>query len=63
MVTSWSSDISTYTYGAQAIAKQVSQLSGDRLVIETYPAGVLAGAFDGLDAVSTGKAECGHGRI
>jgi TRAP-type mannitol/chloroaromatic compound transport system substrate-binding protein len=61
MATSWSSDISLYTDGAQAIAKRVNQLSGGRLVIETYPAGALVGAFEVLDAVSSGQVECGHG--
>jgi TRAP-type mannitol/chloroaromatic compound transport system substrate-binding protein len=61
MATSWSSNISLYTDGAQAIAKRVNQLSGGRMVIETYPAGDLAGAFDVLDAVSSGKVESGHG--
>jgi TRAP-type mannitol/chloroaromatic compound transport system substrate-binding protein len=61
MATSWSADISLYTQGAQAISQRVSQLSGGRLVIETYPAGALTGAFDVLDAVSTGKVESGHG--
>jgi TRAP-type mannitol/chloroaromatic compound transport system substrate-binding protein len=61
MATSWSSDISLYTGGAQAITKRVAQLSGGRLVIEPHPAGDLAGAFDVLDAVSSGKVESGHG--
>jgi TRAP-type mannitol/chloroaromatic compound transport system substrate-binding protein len=61
MATSWSADISLYTEGAQAISKRVNQLSGGRLVIETFPADQLAGAFEVLDVVSTGKVECGHG--
>lgn len=61
MATSWSSDISLYTQGAQALSNRINQLSGGRLVIETYPAGVIVGAFEVLDAVSAGKVESGHG--
>jgi TRAP-type mannitol/chloroaromatic compound transport system substrate-binding protein len=61
MATSWSANISLYTDSAQAIAKRVNQLSNGRLVIETFPADSLVGAFEVLDAVSSGKAECGQG--
>jgi TRAP-type mannitol/chloroaromatic compound transport system substrate-binding protein len=61
MATSWSADISLYTDSAQAISKRVNQLSAGRLVIETSPANSSVGAFDVLDAVSTGKVECGEG--
>jgi TRAP-type mannitol/chloroaromatic compound transport system substrate-binding protein len=60
MATSWSDNMSLYTAGAQAIAKRVNELSGGRLVIETYPAGTQMGAFDVFNAVSQGKTECGH---
>jgi TRAP-type mannitol/chloroaromatic compound transport system substrate-binding protein len=61
MATSWSSNIFNYTQGAKAICDRVAQLSGGRLLIEPYPAGELADAFDVFDAVSQGKVECGHG--
>jgi TRAP-type mannitol/chloroaromatic compound transport system substrate-binding protein len=61
MATSWSANISLYTEGAQAICKRVNQLSGGRLVIEASPADANVAAFEVLDAVSTGKVECGHG--
>lgn len=61
MATSWSANISLYTESAQAIAKRVNSLSGGRWQIETLPADSPIGAFDVLDAVSSGKVECGQG--
>lgn len=60
MATSWSEDMFFYGEGAVVICDRVAEMSGGRLVIEPYPAGILAGALEVFDAVSKGEVECAH---
>jgi TRAP-type mannitol/chloroaromatic compound transport system substrate-binding protein len=60
MATSWTADSIFYTPAAKAICDRVTELSGGRLVIETYPAGEIVDAMSVFDAVSDGTVEIGH---
>jgi TRAP-type mannitol/chloroaromatic compound transport system substrate-binding protein len=46
--------------GAQTCAAAVADLTDQRFVIDTAPAGAIVSAVDALDAVGEGKAHCAH---
>ncbi len=60
MATSWAADNLFYTQASIAICERIKELSGGRLIVEPYPAGSVAGAFEVMEAVKEGKVEMGH---
>jgi TRAP-type mannitol/chloroaromatic compound transport system substrate-binding protein len=59
MATSWPSGLPPQLM-AEMFAEKVADMSGGRLTIDVQPGGAVVGAFDVLDAVSTGTVEMGH---
>ncbi|WP_044894025.1 TRAP transporter substrate-binding protein [Bacillus alveayuensis] len=50
----------TLHWMAEQIAKDITEATGGRLQVEMHPAGTIVGAFDLLDAVSTGTLDAVH---
>lgn len=50
----------TLHWMAEEIAKDITEATGGRLEVEMHPAGSIVGAFDLLDAVSTGTLDAIH---
>jgi TRAP-type mannitol/chloroaromatic compound transport system substrate-binding protein len=61
MVTAWPRNAPGVGINAQRLADRITQLSDGRLTVKLFPAGELAPAFGGFDAVASGKAEMSHG--
>jgi TRAP-type mannitol/chloroaromatic compound transport system substrate-binding protein len=61
MVTAWPRNAPGVGINAQRLADRITQLSEGRLTVKLHPAGELAPAFGGFDAVASGKAELSHG--
>lgn len=59
MATSWPSGLPPQLV-AELFAERVTEMSDGRLTIDVQPSGAVVGAFDVLDAVSTGTVEMGH---
>ena len=60
MVTTWPKNFPGLGTGAEALAKNIKQMSNGRLDIKVYAAGELVPALEVFDAVSRGTAEMGH---
>lgn len=59
MASSWPKG--TYLqWAADEFAKRVEEMSGGRLVIESYPGGAIVGALEVFDAVNAGTIEASH---
>lgn len=61
MATSWPKDAPGVSANAQRLADRIATLSDGRLKVQVFPAGDLVAPTQVFDAVSTGKAEMGHG--
>jgi len=61
MVTTWPKDFPGLGTGANYLAEVIGKLSGGRIEVTVYGAGEKVAALDVFDAVSSGKAELGHG--
>jgi len=61
MATCWTKDAPGVGTNAQRLADTIAALSGGRLTVQVFPAGDLVAPNQVFDAVSTGKAELGHG--
>jgi TRAP-type mannitol/chloroaromatic compound transport system substrate-binding protein len=60
MATSFPKSLDILFGAAELFCQRVSELTSGQFVITPYPAGDIAPALEVLDAVSNGKAECGH---
>jgi TRAP-type mannitol/chloroaromatic compound transport system substrate-binding protein len=60
MVMPWPRNTPGVGVNAERFAQCVNDMSGGRLVIKLFAAGELVPPFEGLDAVSSGTADCGH---
>ena len=60
MVTSWPKRLPGPGMSAERVAERVKALSGGRLEISVHAAGEIVPAFEVLDAVGNGVADCGH---
>jgi len=60
MVMPWPRNTPGVGVNAERFANRVNDMSGGRLVIKLFAAGELVPPFEGLDAVSSGTADCGH---
>ena len=61
MVTTWPKNFPGVGTAAESIAKRVEIMSEGELKIKVFAAGEIVGAFEALDAVSTGSADLYHG--
>lgn len=61
MATAWPKDMPGLGASAQALADRIATLSDGRLTVQVFDAGDLVAHNQVFDAVSTGKAEMGHG--
>ena len=61
MATAWPKDAPGVGESAQRLADRIATLSDGRLKIQVFAAGDLVAPTQVFDAVSTGKAEMGHG--
>ena len=61
MVTTWPKNAPGMGTGAEALAKNIKEMSNGRLDIKVYAAGELVPALEVFDAVSRGTAQMGHG--
>lgn len=61
MATAWPKDSPGIGASAQRLADRIGSLSAGRLTVQLFPAGDLVAPGQVFDAVSTGKAEMGHG--
>ena len=61
MVTTWPKNYPVLGTGAEALAKNITEMTNGRLNIKVYAAGELVPALEVFDAVSRGTAEIGHG--
>ncbi|MBJ7536409.1 TRAP transporter substrate-binding protein [Marinomonas transparens] len=61
MVTTWPKNFPGLGTGAEALAKNITKMSGGRLNVKVYAAGELVPPLEVFDAVSRGTAEMGHG--
>jgi len=61
MVTTWPKNAPGVGTGAEALAKNIKEMSNGRLDIKVYAAGELVPALEAFDAVSRGTADMGHG--
>lgn len=61
MVTCWPKNLPGIGTGAVRLARNIERMSGGRISIKVYGAGELVAPFESFDAVSTGKAQIGHG--
>jgi TRAP-type mannitol/chloroaromatic compound transport system substrate-binding protein len=59
MASSWP-DGTILQWAANDFAETVGKMSGGRLVIKSYAAGVLMGALEVMDGVKTGSIDAGH---
>lgn len=60
MVASWPKDLDMIYGQAAKLCQRISEMTNGRFTITPYEAGELVGGLEILDAVQTGKAECGH---
>lgn len=60
MVTSWPKNLPGLGESAERVARLVREMSGGALDIRVYAAGEVVGAFEVLDAVSSGAADMYH---
>jgi TRAP-type mannitol/chloroaromatic compound transport system substrate-binding protein len=60
MVMPWPRGTPGVGVNAERFAERVTAMSGGRLAIKLFAAGELVPPFEGLDAVSSGTADCGH---
>ena len=60
MVTTWPKNFPGLGTSAEALAKNITQMSNGRLDVKVYAAGELVPALEVFDAVSRGTAEMGH---
>lgn len=60
MVTAWPRNAPGVGMSAQRLADRITSLSEGRLTVKLFPAGELAPAFGGFDAVASGRAEMSH---
>lgn len=60
MVTTWPKNYPGLGTGAEALAKNIKEMSNGRLDIKVYASGELVPALEVFDAVSRGTAEMGH---
>src|SRR5690606_25312667 len=60
MVMAWPRNTPGVGVNAERFAHRVTAMSDGRLSIKLYAAGELVPPFEGLDAVSSGTADCGH---
>src|SRR5690606_38236521 len=61
MATYWPKDAPGVGANAQRLADTIAALSSGRMTVQVFPAGDLVAPNQVFDAVSTGKAEMGHG--
>jgi TRAP-type mannitol/chloroaromatic compound transport system substrate-binding protein len=61
MATCWAKDAPGVAGNAQRLADTIAALSNGRMTVQVFPAGDLVAPNQVFDAVSTGKAEMGHG--
>ena len=61
MHTCWPKGLPVLGTGAERLAERIGRMSGGKLTVKVYAAGELVPAFEGLDAVSSGTADLGHG--
>ena len=61
MVTTWPKNFPGLGTGAEALAKNITEMSAGRLTVKVYAAGELVPPLEVFDAVSRGTAEIGHG--
>lgn len=59
MATSWPAAIHLH-HMAEYWAKKVEEMSGGRMVVDVRPSGAIVGAFEVLDAASTGVVQAMH---
>ena len=60
MVMAWPRNTPGVGVNAERFANRVTAMTDGRLTIRLYAAGELVPPFEGLDAVSSGTADCGH---
>jgi len=60
MVMPWPRGTPGVGVNAERFATRVTEMTGGRLAINLFAAGELVPPFEGLDAVSSGTADCGH---
>lgn len=60
MATSWPRYLDILFDGIEVFCQAVSTMTGGRFTITPYPGGELAPPLEVLDAVASGKVECGH---
>lgn len=59
-VTSWTRNLPGPGVSARRLAERITAMSAGALTVEVFAAGEITGAFQVLDAVSTGAVEMGH---
>lgn len=60
MVTSWPKGFPGLGMSAERLAERITDLTDGAITIRVYAAGELVGAFETMDAVSGGTADCYH---
>lgn len=60
MPTSWPKESDVLYGSATKLCQRISETTDGRFSIIPYEAGELVGGLDILDAIQTGKADCGH---
>ncbi len=60
MATSWPQSLDLIFGGVQLLCQRVKEMTNGQFIITPYEAGKITPALEILDAVQTGKTECGH---